>query len=65
MKKDRSNYVLVGHEEVFYIPKESGTALYQHIRKLRRVEEGDKNHWQRQKFEKAAGISLSKMEDAY
>jgi len=64
MKKDRSNYVQVGDEEVLYIPT-SESALYQHVLKLRRVKEGDKDHWMKQKFEREAGISLSKMEEAY
>ena len=63
MKKDKSNYVQVGEEEVFYIPDNDTTnVLYQYVLKLRHL---DKDNWQRLKFEQAAGISLSKMEEAY
>jgi len=61
MKKDRSNYVLVGKENVFLIPS-SDSAVYEHVRKLRRL---DKDNLKRLKFEQAADIDLSKMEQAY
>ena len=60
MKEDRSNYVLVGEEEIFHIPAK-GT-LYNYVLALRRL---NKDNWKRLKFEQAAGISLSKMEFAY
>jgi len=58
MKKDNSNYVQVGDEEVFYVPLDNSSALYAFILSLRRLDEGN---WKRQKFEQAAGISLSKL----
>ena len=64
LKKDDSNYVQVRGEEVFFIP-EYEMAAYYYVKKLRLIKEGDKDDWMRQKFEQAAGISLSKMEEAY
>ena len=61
MKKDKSNYVQVGGEDVFYIPT-SEFSVYQYIYRLRHL---GKEHWKRLKFEQAAGISLSKMGKVY
>jgi len=61
MKEDKSNYVLVGTENVFYIPASENTVYY-YVSTLRHLA---KDNWKRLKFEQAAGISFFEMEKAY
>jgi len=61
MKKNRSNYVLVGKENVFLIPASENT-VYKYVLGLRHLA---KDNLKRLKFEQAADIDLSKMERAY